>query len=419
MGETVQKTNIDMERIPDEERQGLSGPLFAMLGMNVAVSTLMVGGGLIEKLTLQESIFVIIVGNLILVAIFYIQGIIGMREGLTTYQLTEMAFGKYANKFLVSGIMCISLFGWFGIQTSLAALSVQKIFPELGNYQLIVIVAGIIMTIFAAKGFNSVAWANYILIPPILILIVWGLIKTSNTYGLADIWSYVPKENMGIMSGLNMVVGLIMCGSIISCDYTRFCKKKKSHIAIISLIGIGGIAAVQEIGTAIIAMTAPSYNIVDVLYELGFNWIAFVILIGAAWSTNLSGAYSGGLALNNIFPNQKRSTLTFVAGMIGTVLAMFNVIQYFQSFLNLISVIYGPIAGVLWVEYYLIHKKKYVVERNFNTAGVVCFLLGAATCYITSFVIVVGVSALNGLAVAGVAYYVYYLLTKKNHEAGE
>ena len=49
----------------------------------------------------------------------------------------------------------------------------------------------------------------------------------------------------------------------------------------------------------------------------------------------------------------------------------------------------------------------------------VCFLLGAATCYITSFVIVVGVSALNGLAVAGVAYYVYYLLTKKNHEAGE
>ena len=284
MGETVQKTNIDMERIPDEERQGLSGPLFAMLGMNVAVSTLMVGGGLIEKLTLQESIFVIIVGNLILVAIFYIQGIIGMREGLTTYQLTEMAFGKYANKFLVSGIMCISLFGWFGIQTSLAALSVQKIFPELGNYQLIVIVAGIIMTIFAAKGFNSVAWANYILIPPILILIVWGLIKTSNTYGLADIWSYVPKENMGIMSGLNMVVGLIMCGSIISCDYTRFCKKKKSHIAIISLIGIGGIAAVQEIGTAIIAMTAPSYNIVDVLYELGFNWIAFVILIGAAWS---------------------------------------------------------------------------------------------------------------------------------------
>ena len=113
---------------------------------------------------------------------------------------------------------------------------------------------------------------------------------------------------------------------------------------------------------------------------------------------NLSGAYSGGLALNNIFPNQKRSTLTFVAGMIGTILAMFNVIQYFQSFLNLISVIYGPIAGVLWVEYYLIHKKKYVVERNFNTAGVVCFLLGAATCYITSFVIVVGVSALNGLA---------------------
>lgn len=103
MGEVIQKESAAQERIPDEQRQGLSGPLFAMLGMNVAVSTLMVGGGLIEKLTLKESIFVIIIGNLILVTIFYIQGLIGMREGLTTYKLTEMAFGKYANKFLVSG----------------------------------------------------------------------------------------------------------------------------------------------------------------------------------------------------------------------------------------------------------------------------------------------------------------------------
>ena len=45
MGEVIQKESAAQERIPDEQRQGLSGPLFAMLGMNVAVSTLMVGGG--------------------------------------------------------------------------------------------------------------------------------------------------------------------------------------------------------------------------------------------------------------------------------------------------------------------------------------------------------------------------------------
>ena len=59
---------------------------------------------------------------------------------------------------------------------------------------------------------------------------------------------------------------------------------------------------------------------------------------------------------------------------------MLNVIQYFQSFLNLISVIYGPIAGILWVEYYLIHKKEYVVESNFNVAGIVCCVIGAVRC---------------------------------------
>ena len=93
---------------------------------------------------------------------------------------------------------------------------------------------------------------------------LWGLIKTGKTYGLANIWSYVPEEPISLLSGINMVVGLIMCGAITSCDYTRYCKKS-SDVAIVGLVGFMVISVFQQIGAAIIALGAPTWNIVEVL----------------------------------------------------------------------------------------------------------------------------------------------------------
>ena len=134
-----------------------------------------------------------------------------------------MAFGKEGNKWVVSLLFAITLFGWFGIQDGLATLALQQIFPNI-NFVITAIILGILMTYFAAKGFHSVSWFNYILIPPLVILVLWGLIKTGKTYGLANIWSYVPEEPISLLSGINMVVGLIMCGAITSCDYTGIAK---------------------------------------------------------------------------------------------------------------------------------------------------------------------------------------------------
>ncbi|MDC0804454.1 cytosine permease, partial [Clostridium paraputrificum] len=58
-----------------------------MLGSNIAISELMVGGTLILGMTLSNMIITSIIGNLILVAIIMIQGYIGYKEGLNTYVL--------------------------------------------------------------------------------------------------------------------------------------------------------------------------------------------------------------------------------------------------------------------------------------------------------------------------------------------
>ncbi len=66
-------------------------------------------------------------------------------------------------------------------------------------------------------------------------------------------------------------------------------------------LGLGIISLFQQVAAGVMSMGAPTWDITEVLANLGFGWVAFVILILASWSTNVSNAYSGGLALKTIF----------------------------------------------------------------------------------------------------------------------
>ena len=147
---SVEREEVILSKVPGKRESRMVAPLFSILGCNVAVTELMVGGGLVAGLTVKNTIIASIIGNLILALIVYVQGKIGTREGLNTHVLTEMAFGKEGNKWVVSLLFAITLFGWFGIQDGLATLALQQIFPNI-NFVITAIILGILMTYFCSK----------------------------------------------------------------------------------------------------------------------------------------------------------------------------------------------------------------------------------------------------------------------------
>ena len=56
----------------------------------------------------------------------------------------------------------------------------------------------------------------------------------------------------------------------------------------------------------------------------------------ATWTTNVTNAYSGGLALSNLlgFDESRFKITTGIAGGIGTLLAAFGLLNAFQGFLS-------------------------------------------------------------------------------------
>ncbi|MFA1820853.1 cytosine permease [Virgibacillus oceani] len=399
-----EREDLILKPVPKEDRVGWRAPLFNVLGTNIAISALMVGGTLISGLTFMDLIWVSIVGNAILMIIMIIQGNIGAREGVNTYVIAKGPFGEIGGTWVISLILGITSFGWFGIQAGVAGLSVRQIFPNV-NLTVAVIVIGILMVVVASLGFNVMAKFNYIALPPLIILIVWALTRSlAEGGGMEPVLNYVPENAITPIQGIDIVVGLIIVGAVISPDYLRYTRGIKD-VVIVGFVAVALVTFFQQVASGIMSVNAPTHDITEVLKSLGFSWVAFVVLILAAWSTNLANAYSGGLALKNLFPNIKRLYLTLIAGGIGIILAAFNIIDVFTGFLSFLSMTVSAIAGVIWVEYYFIQKKKLVIRKGVNWLAIIAWLGGVAVAYFTTQ-LGWGIPPINSIVVAGLLYFI-------------
>ena len=139
---------------------------------------------------------------------------------------------------------------------------------------------------------------------------------------------------------------------------------------------------------ALMSVVTGQYDISAILASLGVPFVGLVALVLATWTTNVTNAYSGGLALSNLlgFDESKFKVTTGVAGAIGTLLAAFGLLNAFQGFLSLMSALIPPLAGVLIASYWIVGKGKrenFSPRPGFSAVGVISFAVGAVFACIT------------------------------------
>lgn len=136
------------------------------------------------------------------------------------------------------------------------------------------------------------------------------------------------------------------------------------------------------------SIVTGQYDISAILASLGVPILGLIALVFATWTTNVTNAYSGGLALSNLlgFDESKFKLTTGIAGAIGTILAALGLLNAFQGFLSLMSGLIPPLAGVIIASYWVIGKGKkenFRIKNGFSAPGVIAFLVGAVFACIT------------------------------------
>ena len=421
--------------VQESQRQSWLSIAAVWAGGMICVPCLMIGGVLTSGgLSLAEIVISILIGyGLICVYMIFI-GMQACDTGLPVAVMASGALGEKGARYVISTLIAIACIGWFGIQSATCGQAFASMVAPLlgmeastGFVAVCSIIWGVIMLATACAGFKGLKWLNYIAVPLLVIVCLYGLIAgIVRNDGGAAISAYAPETSAGLVYGISMVVASFALGGVISADYCRFAKSR-ADVVKSSIVGVMPAGLFMLLTGALMSIVTGQYDISAILVSLGVPILGLIALVLATWTTNVTNAYSGGLALSNLlgFDESKFKVTTGISGAIGTLLAAFGLLNAFQGFLSLMSALIPPLAGVIIAAYWITgrgKKENFSFKKGVSGAGLVSFLIGALVACITggtfaSFPALVAavpflntpffVGPVNGIVVSLVLYVVF------------
>ncbi|MCR4751423.1 MAG: cytosine permease [Eubacterium sp.] len=383
--------------IKAEQRQSWTSIAMVWAGGMICVPCLMVGGVLASGgLSIGQIVISILIGYGLICAYMIFIGMQACDTGLPVSVMAEGALGKQGSRYIISTILTIACIGWFGIQSATCGSAFASMIASMRGQEaasgsmviICTIVWGIIMLITACAGFKGLKWLNYIAVPLLVIVCIYGIVAAfTQSNGAAAIANYAPEQSAGMVFGISMTVASFALGGVISADYCRFAKNR-GDVVKSSLVGVIPAGLFMLLTGAVMSIVTGQYDISAILASLGVPIVGLIALVLATWTTNVTNAYSGGLALSNLlgFDESKFKITTGIAGAVGTLLAAFGLLNAFQGFLSLMSGLIPPLAGVIIAHYWIICKGKrenFKIRGSFSAVGLISYAAGAMVACIT------------------------------------
>ncbi len=386
----MQKKTTGFE-IGVNQRQSWLSIAMVWAGGMICVPCLMIGGVLVSGgLSFAQIILSILLGYGMICAYMIFIGMQACDTGLPVSVMASGALGEKGARYIISTILAIACVGWFGIQSAVCGSAFASMGASMLGYEsagslavtLCSIIWGGIMLLTACMGFKGLKWLNYIAVPALVIVCLYGIIASMDkNNGTAMIAAYHPETSSGLVFGMSMVVASFALGGLISADYCRFARNRGDVIKS-SILGVIPAGLFMLLTGGVMSIVTGQYDISAILASLGVPFFGLLALVLATWTTNVTNAYSGGLALSNLlgFNESKFKLTTGIAGGIGTLLAAFGVLSKFEAFLNLMSALLPPLAGVIIANYWIVSKGKkerFVIQSGVFAPGLIAYLAGA------------------------------------------
>lgn len=379
-------------------------------GAIICVASLMLGGTLISGLSLGQAILAGIVGYTIVIAFMVFQGMQGADLGRPTVVSAASAFGSSGARIVISFVIGISVMGWFGVQCNITGSAFSGILQQAWGINFPVWLSsaiwGIIMLTTAIIGYKALSYLNYIAVPALIILSVVGVAAAFSKYGMEALAASKPTTPFSFMQGVALSVGGFAVGGVIAADYSRYAKNRKES-AISTIVGVWPLGVLLVVAGAIMSVVAGTYDMTQVVTDLGMPFIGMVILILATWTTNTINAYSGGLALTSLFnlKDDKRAMATTIAGLAGTILAITGILNYFVNFLMILTSGISPVAGVMIADYWIKRKadaNSWSPGPGVNWIAIAAWIAGFAVGYFLKW----GIAPVNAIIVSMAAFLI-------------
>ena len=321
-----------LSQVKPQDRKSWLSIAFIWSGFVCCVPALMVGAGITMGLSFGQAALSMCIGYAICVLLMSLMSCLSSDLGIPTVVAASGAFGKTGSSYMVSLVIAICNISWFGFQAVVCGESFAAILNTFGiplPGVVSTILWGLIMCITAVVGINLIKILNVISVPALVLILVYAMIVVfQDPESSVKIANYAPATQSTLMASIGTAVGGFVAGSVLAI-----------HCGVVGM---------------------DTQSIVTMLASIGSPILGLLILVLATWTTNVTNAYSAGFGLLNLTraKDNKQAVCTLTAGVLGTLLAVLGITNYFNDFLNILAAFIPPVAGVVIMDYFVIHKAR-------------------------------------------------------------
>lgn len=421
----------------NDRKIGTFGFAVIWVGMAIVLAAFAIGGGAIQNLPLGMVILATIIGSVSIGILMTIIGDIGVEHGISFPVYMRAPFGTIGTH-IPSVVRGFTASCWFGINTYFGAAAINGILNLLfgfDNWFVCFLVFAAVQLFNTALGIKSIERFADLAAPIIILISCWMYIAMADkaTAQGKDIWAWVESPATGgaaftafmIVVMANMGFWATLAADMPSLsrffkapkNERNWFKRNKSQL-------VGSIIVMPIFNTFMVVIGAVSYiavssaDPVNALQEAAGGFVLGILLLMivlAQWSTNTS---ANVIPAATIFSNVGGPKVPFwvgvvIAGMIGTLAQPWSLFDILNQVLLVIGGILTSIVGILFVDYYILRKRRVNVHDlyemdgqfkymgGFNMAGMISWIVGGIVANLLPTY-----SAVVGFAVGAILYYI-------------
>ena len=394
--ETTSEVEYAFDEVPASARKKMGTILVILTGYTISLSNFVTGATVGFKMPFKDAVLACATGNILLILVATLLGIISCQTGLTTSVLARKSMGARSSSIL-SLLLALSAVNWIAVNAdtfSKLILSNFSWWPIPVSITAILVVA--IWAQSAIRGVKGLEFVSWLGTPcAVLLTIVCAIAIGKSAGGYDAVFTYVPTSDVQISfaAGSTSFVGAWIFGCIVSPDVCRYAKKP-SHVAVGAPIAVAvGLFGLEVIGIMTAQATGDS-GFVAATAALGVGILVFICAIFCVWTTQDNNIYSAGLALQNVLKDTKLEGKVkhawFAIGIAAAaaIFAAVGATKYLLPVVQTLSILLPPIPGMMIAEHFFVKNSK--EEKPINWIAMISWVIGTVVgkiCLMNNFLI--------------------------------
>ena len=429
--------NSDLAPIPPEKRSWSTYNYASLwVAMSVCIPTYMLASGLIAGgMDWLQAVGTIFLGNLIVLIPMLLNAHAGAKYGIPFPVFVRASFGvRGAN--VPAVLRALVACGWFGIQCWIGGAAIfsmlRIVWPRAAG------VHGMVWICFLAfwainmavvwRGIETIKILQGIGAPFMLgvgLLLLFWITHKAGGFGPV---LHTPSKFRStaefvrfFIPALTGMVGFWATVALNIPDFTRYAKSQRAQMVGQALGLPTAMTLYSFIGVAVTSASAilfgeAIWDPVALLSRFNQPLVAFIALIALLLATLNTNVAANVVSPSNDFSNLRPSLISFrigglITGVVGICMMPWKLLADFSSYifgwLVGCSALLGPIAGIMICDYYIVRRRRLVLEDLYRRGGLYEYGDGFNGRAILALVMGIAV-ALVGLAVPAVRFLYDY-----------